>query len=524
MKVFFLCIVGILSGIVVMSFLDPSEVIDPNSEFTYIITGTGPAQSLDPLDADQTINLPIARMRYLTPVEIGPNDNLVSGILENFKYNNETREMRWQVKKGVLFSDGTEITPQDVALTITRMVLHRPGFPVLRNIVGLESWLNNKHPLKTLPAGLKISDQEITIKFTQQSSHPLFRFALELFSIIPTHCIDLKTSKLTCDIPPASGYYQEVEGALDQENWLFSRRKDSSLIHGQKYPKLIRFKYKYRTPDDEVLSELKEKVVISGSDKKLSSPEFKAIEDSTEVKYLPKSRFSVLLLNPNQGAFRNKQCRKLYANAFRKVYAETLDRESTRSIFPKILPGHISDEEMEQLSPQINEEECLRQLRNDPPAWMHFPKGYALFDQITEKTFEYLGIKAPTPVIDKTAKSRREKFGTGEIQIDGAGMGFWPIDPAGDLQMMFTPGLHAGYQFINADAELQSLIEQLQNETSSEKRTTLYRKINLHIYDEALYNITIPFGRFFLALKGQSLEDTPAAITTSTPWQVFPLD
>ena len=72
MKVFFLCIVGILSGIVVMSFLDPSEVIDPNSEFTYIITGTGPAQSLDPLDADQTINLPIARMRYLTPVEIGP--------------------------------------------------------------------------------------------------------------------------------------------------------------------------------------------------------------------------------------------------------------------------------------------------------------------------------------------------------------------------------------------------------------------------------------------------------------------
>ena len=46
------------------------------------------------------------------------------------------------------YSDGTEVTIRDVALSVKRMLLHRPNFPVLRYIVGKQDWIMLKEPLK----------------------------------------------------------------------------------------------------------------------------------------------------------------------------------------------------------------------------------------------------------------------------------------------------------------------------------------------------------------------------------------
>jgi ABC-type transport system substrate-binding protein len=83
--------------------------------YQYVITETGLPNSFDPLDADATQNLPVARMLYLTPLEASGDNQLQSEILESYKYDPATAKVTWMVKRGLTFSDGTEITPQDVA-------------------------------------------------------------------------------------------------------------------------------------------------------------------------------------------------------------------------------------------------------------------------------------------------------------------------------------------------------------------------------------------------------------------------
>ena len=122
-----------------------------------IITETAKYNSLDPLDADKTLNLPVARMLYLTPLQITKDNDLASSVLESFSYDEKTKTIYWKVKSGLKFSDASEITADDVAFSVTRMAHKRPKFPVVESIEGLDSWLKQKVPLKTFPSGIKVS-------------------------------------------------------------------------------------------------------------------------------------------------------------------------------------------------------------------------------------------------------------------------------------------------------------------------------------------------------------------------------
>ena len=154
----------------------------------YIITETDQPTSLDPLDGDQTQNLPVVRMIYSTPLEIDASDRITSLVLEKFNYDKKTQTIHWTVKKGLKYSNGDEITVSDVAFSVLRMALARPKFPVIDLIAGLNEWIGQASPLTTMPKGITIHGQDIAIKLTKDHPHPLFRFCLELFSIIPKKC------------------------------------------------------------------------------------------------------------------------------------------------------------------------------------------------------------------------------------------------------------------------------------------------------------------------------------------------
>ncbi|MDZ4084208.1 MAG: hypothetical protein U1E10_14790, partial [Bdellovibrionales bacterium] len=59
---------------------------EKDSTYRYVITETGIFSSLDPLDADVTSNLPVARMIYATPLETSETNQLTSRVLESFRY------------------------------------------------------------------------------------------------------------------------------------------------------------------------------------------------------------------------------------------------------------------------------------------------------------------------------------------------------------------------------------------------------------------------------------------------------
>ena len=151
---------------------------DDQREAEYVVTETGLPTSYDPLDADSTQNLSVMRMLYATPLEISLENELTSSILEDFRYVSDSQEIVWKVKEGLKYSDGKQLTADDVAFSVSRMAFTRPKFPVLENIVGLSEWINEQTPLKSYPKGIVVRGQTITIKLNKNLKHPLFRFCL----------------------------------------------------------------------------------------------------------------------------------------------------------------------------------------------------------------------------------------------------------------------------------------------------------------------------------------------------------
>ena len=156
----------------------------------YVVTGTGSDTSYDPLNADQTQNLPMMRMLYLTPLEVSDDDRLRSTILSHFSFDKKNRTVL---------------------------------------------------PLKYNPTGIKIFGQRIEIKLSEDVEHPLFRFTLELFSIIPKSCISLNSGRLTCEIPAFSGPYELI--GTDAKNPLFRKRKGIEDVFYKNIPSEILFSY-----------------------------------------------------------------------------------------------------------------------------------------------------------------------------------------------------------------------------------------------------------------------------------------
>jgi hypothetical protein len=499
---------------------------DSKTAFTYVVTETGQATSLDPLDADSTNNLPVARMLYFTPLEVSLEDRLESHVLSAFGFDEATSTISWRVRDGLTFSDGTPLTAEDVAFSVLRMAKARPSFPVIRDIRGVAEWAGRTDALRTMPDGMTLAKSEISIRLSRKVDHPLFRFALEIFSIVPKRCVDLDTGKLTCPEPPSSGFYVLKNRSADR--WRFERREDSTVPDAVRRPKAIEFAYVSPRDMVAVAAKLDGRTVIAGHEGLLPPSEVRGLLAKHDSRALPASRFSVLQINAASAPFKDKLCRRVFADAFREAY-ETVAGDilpTEGSIFTKILPGYISLPELRQAFPVAPEDRsrCLAVLRATPPRWGH-AKGRPMppsYEQAMRAAFEALGLRTSEPREFSSGPELFEAFHDGEIQLMSIATGFWPLDPAGDLQMLFTPNLHRPLARVAADGKLQELIEKTQTGADSALKAKSFAEVNRHLFDDAQFNPYNHFRRFYLGKDNPTLRRLPSSITAPAPWQVFP--
>ncbi len=492
-----------------------------SSDFRYVITETKSPTSLDPLDGDQTQNLSVQRMIYATPVEVDSKGTLKSLVLSEFSYITETNMMLWTVKENQKFSDGSDITASDVAFAVARMAFTRPNFPVIENIQGLENWAKSQKALESLPSGIKVTGNKIEIQFTKTVDHPLFRFCLEIFSIIPKKCVNLETNKVNCEKIPVSGHYE----ILSQGSNEIKFKLRSKEIHGETAPREITFEYKQ--PKEVFGASYKPTghTIVQGNEITLSLPQLKKMNAGFKVSYLPSSRIAMNLLNPKVGAFKNQNCRIIYAEAYRKAFKEiaTSGFKLESSVFTDVLPGYMSSDELSKAYAQISsqdKESCLKALRENPPRWAQQKNDEDLiYYRTAEKTYEVLGIKNPGPLVVADRKQESEAFVSGEVAAMGASTGFWALDPAGDIQMLLTPNMHKILQFVTKDQKVQTLIKKLKN--GQENDTAAFKEINHYIFNEASFNVFAHVRRFFASDNLDNIAELPISITSPAPWQVF---
>lgn len=486
--------------------------VDP---YVYVITESSGPTSFDPLEADNTANMPVARMIYATPLEASEDNQLKSQLLDSFGYDPEKKVISWKVKSGLKFDDGSEITADDVAFSVVRMAYTRPKFPVIENIAGLDAWLKSDAPLKTLPSGILVKGNLVTISLDHPVKHPLFRFCLELFSVIPRKCVDQKTNKITCDSIPASGYYRIASSG--KEALLFHKRTPGK-IEGMNAPDTIRFEYIVASEVTKKLPQIPKTAVLAGNESMFAPDDIKSIEGKFATRYLPASRFSVIQVNQNAKAFQEKKCRKYFAEAFRQSYVKITGQAPEPGVFTKILPGYLSQKELldgEALTAK-EKEICKAHFEKVPISWGYTkPEENALFFQILRDTLKTLTKTPLEPIIAASRSEAVDLFAKGKISVFNAGSGFWALDPSGDMKMLFTPNLHKALQHVADDPKLQALIAEMQDDTKA------YAKANRYLFADAKFNVYAHPRRFFAARDHSLLAELPFAVTSPAPWQVF---
>lgn len=495
-----------------------------NSVATFVITETGKYTSLDPLDGDSSQNLPVARMLYATPVEINSDNTLTSSLLDEYSYDSSTKTIHWMVRKNIVYSDGSLITSEDIAFAVARMAYTRPNFPLVKLIKGLSSWLHSQNPLKSFPEGIKIKGNKITIELTEDYPHPLFRFCLELFGVIPKSCVDLETNKISCEKIPGSGYY-EIAKNLDSEI-VFNKRKGFDLIQGYPYPGTIKFVYRSIKDAFGLTNQYDDKTVILSNESKFTRDELKNIQNDFHIGFTPAAWFTILQINPTIQPFDKAECRLAFAEAFRKTYQRLSgDVSGESSVFTKIVAGYMSHEELKRTvaanSKSISESECHTKLRTAQALSWGYDSATAspLFVDAIKETAKELGVKLSEPIQIKDRKDETDQFVSGNLAFMYGRTGFWALDPSGDIQMLFTPNLHKGLQYFWNDSELQTLLgSAVQN---GQVDLEVFKKINQYLFENGKFNVYSHIRRFYASPNKQLVQNLPIGITSPAPWHLF---
>ncbi len=487
-------------------------------EEIFIPTRLEKPTSVDPLDADRHENLPFARMVYATPIEVSPENTLVSQILSSFTFEPEKNLIHWTVRNGLTFSDGTPITVEDVAFSVARMAYTRPNFPVLEAIKGLKSWRDKSKALESLPVGIRVNKKVIQIELTHHVHNPLFRFTLELFSIIPKKCVNLTSNQIECSNVPTSGNY--IVTSLDDQSIDFQLIKSPRNAHGIEAPEKIKFKYL----TSAMISAAPEGAVAMGSEYSLrTNKTSKDTLSKFKLKWAPAANYVAMIISPKVIPFDNWKCRALFADALRtRMIKETGPEGIEPSIFPKIIPGYLPPKEMAFSLTEKDRNDCLNYMRNNPLPWARLPIEYNYFiDGLIERTAKDLDIPLGQPtVIDDDSEWIRDLNG-GKIAFYPFMSGFWALDPVGDIRMLFTPNLHEDLRLVWQEPQLQSLLKELGLTSEGEGVRSKMEEINRYLNSQAVFNPLIHFRNAYLSKKQEALESVPLAVQQPYPWQLF---
>jgi hypothetical protein len=521
----FICLIGVILTVLIKANVTEDQLKNTEKGSRELIFfDMDQPSSYDPLDGDVTVNLFVMRTLYATPLEITPNNVLTSAVLDSFKYDSSKNQITWIVKKGLKFSDNTDLTTKDVLLSVLRMAHKRPKYPVIKDITGIQDWAKDSSALTKIPPGITVADNTITITFIKYIENPLFRFALEIFSIIPRRCIDVSTSKLTCKIPPQSGFYNLESSNANEIK--FSLRTDPRPFHGTSAPTKLTFKYYHPSDLQDDTFALPKNALMFGNEFRLKSENLMKLTEKFKFKYLPSSLFRFFLINPHIPPFDKSECRLLFADTIRSVAQKIMGNNFviSGSLFPSILPGFLSDESLSTIDKTIVKNKCLEYLQNTEFPWVKVKKSRNSFeDELLHQAFDTLGLTKVQISETENSKSRDQLFLENKTAFLSAGSGFWAQEPLGDLQMFFSPGMHPLLRDTIANPNIHKQLSQLDHTTEVTLKED-FRKLNELIYTESTLAVFMHTRRFYAANSLDEIRDLPQAVVAPAAWQVFNIE
>ncbi|AZZ37481.1 hypothetical protein CIK05_11980 [Bdellovibrio sp. qaytius] len=499
--------VSLVIGVV---FLITSKAKVNSLNFDYIVTETSEPDSFDPLNADKTQNLTVMRMLYFTPFEVDKNNLLKSSVFDKYDYDSNSSTLTLEKKSNIYFDDGTPIEVQDILIAILRMGYFKPDFPMIKDIIGIEKWSQNKKGLLTNPVGIEVSGVKIIIKFRKKMLNPMFRLCLELFSIVPSKCIDLETGKFNCDIAPSSGYFR-IASKADKEI-VFEKRNLASP--GAESISANKITFKFKKIADLCKTSIGENVIVAVSELDYISSKCD-IEDA-QLHWMAASRFGVLRFNTKNELFSSSKQRSYFSEQVRKqIDLMNLGIHSERSLLSQLLPGYLEKNDFPVITEDLRSSFKGRKISlvsENAPVLPFIYKAVLEAAKSLDMDIEVVNKVKNEEILNDFLDNR--------ISVIAGASGFWAQDPVGDISMWFTKNLHKTMTFVWEDKELYSLLKDIEDETVDSNVNDRIKLLNKHIYSNSIIAPLIHFRRLYITNSKTKNLNLPQAITSPAPWQI----
>lgn len=481
--------------------------------------------SLDPLHCDQFNNYFQSQLLYLTPLAVSHDGRIGSFVADSFQYDQDKNTLTLRIKENLKFSDQSVLSEHDIAFAIARLLYSRPSFPVLRDIAGISEWLKLKNPLHSYPSGIIVGKKTVQITFNRKMIEPLFRFTMTPLSIIPKDCVDLDTNTIKCKSIPTSGFYTKEASNPNEQQLHYKLRREYS---DTKYPESITLSFPKADRLSTLLSSLNKTEVLFIHDFDFEANEFKSITKDFLNRRLGSAWFSSLVLNPRVKPFDKVECRRVFADIFYDNFKkQDLGLQSpSRSLFTKLVPGYLNDSHLIKESKVSAKQlkSCRNQFLGKKYTWGHRKSNVPSYlNEALRLTAKELGFDLSEPELAKGSHTGWPSYESKNVLFQTSYSGFWPLDPMGDIQMLFTPKLHEDYMDIWSDHKMIKLLDRLSQSNDLMMSQEIMKNINMYLFNES---IMIPISHLsysFISLKDNKSSPKLSAfeLTVPYPWDVF---
>jgi len=290
--------------------------------------------SYDPYNSDSFESMPVIKNIYAPLVSTFLDGKPQGMIAESWTISQDGKTWSFKIKKGLVFSDGTPITPVVVLQSFRRILwlTRRSGLALNHAISEVAEWSDYAAPLKSL----YIDKDSLVFKFTTQPEDLFESLEKPLYAIINPVCFDEKGIWKEKQCLYESGQYK-IAGQAPGKIILQNRHVYPEAPHAPETVEFISKTYSTKTRLDWAI-ENRTEILLSGN-LALGKSELKKISDAGyKTLYEPPLRMQFLRLNHNRAPFNDKVLRQSIRDTFLSLLANDPDFVSETELNPSFVP------------------------------------------------------------------------------------------------------------------------------------------------------------------------------------------
>lgn len=162
--------ISVVTIIILLSFIDrsPQQTINNTADIVYSISSIPKnLKSIGELDKRQQ-DIVCATSRGL--IEIDINGEIQPSLAESVIVNEEGLEYVFKIRKDVYWSDGTNITPEDIVAFFREVITEENEISALQNVFGVNEYINSNKSFNNTVA-ITASDDSIKIRLNSKDEN-----------------------------------------------------------------------------------------------------------------------------------------------------------------------------------------------------------------------------------------------------------------------------------------------------------------------------------------------------------------